>query len=192
MRIATLVRAARAEGGPVLLLDGGDAIQGGALETAYWSGDRALPEPMMAAMTRLGYDAMAVGNHEFSSGPDALARARAAAGFPWLAANVVRDDGTPAFGTSIVKVLGGVRVGVIGLTTPAVPALEDPANVAGPALPLPARDRQRRGEAAARAASAATWSSSSPTPGSRRTRPAASSGRATRRTRTRATGSPAS
>lgn len=130
-RIATLVRAARAEGRPLLLLDGGDAIQGGALASAYWSGERALPEPMMTAMTRLGYDAMAVGNHEFSPGPDALAQARAAAGFPWLAANVVRDDGTPAFGTSIVKVLGGVRVGIVGLATPAVPALEDPANVVG-------------------------------------------------------------
>ena len=132
VRIASLVRAARAEGPPVLLLDDGDAIQGGALETFYWRGDRARPEPMMTAMTRLGYDAMAVGNHEFSWGLAGLAKARAEAGFPWLAANVVRaPDGKPAFGTSIVKTLGGVRVGVVGLTTPAVPALEDSANWAG-------------------------------------------------------------
>ena len=132
VRIASLVRAARAEGQPVLLLDDGDVIQGGALETFYWRGDRARPEPMMAAMTRLGYDAMAVGNHEFSWGPAGLAKARAEAGFPWLAANVVRaQDGRPAFGTSIVKILAGVRVGVVGLTTPAVPALEDSANWAG-------------------------------------------------------------
>ena len=130
-RIAGLVRAARAEGPPVLLLDAGDALQGSALTDAYRRGDRARPEPMTAAMTRLGYDAMAVGNHEFSVGPDALARAREAAGFPWLAANVVRDDGSPAFGASLVKELGGVRVGIVGLVTPAVPALEEPANVAG-------------------------------------------------------------
>jgi len=131
VRIATLVRAARAEGRPVLLLDGGDAIQGSALESAYQGGERARPEPMMTAMSRMGYDAMAVGNHEFSWGPAALAAARATAGFPWLAANVVGADGRPAFGTSLVKVLGGVRVGIVGLTTPAVPALEDPAHVAG-------------------------------------------------------------
>jgi 2',3'-cyclic-nucleotide 2'-phosphodiesterase/3'-nucleotidase len=132
VRIASLVRAARAEGPPVLLLDDGDVIQGGAIETFYWRGDRARPEPMMAAMTRLGYDAMAVGNHEFSWGPAGLAKARAEAGFPWLAANVVREaDGRPAFGTSIVKTLAGVRVGVVGLTTPAVTALEDSANWAG-------------------------------------------------------------
>jgi 2',3'-cyclic-nucleotide 2'-phosphodiesterase/3'-nucleotidase len=131
VRIASLVRAARAEGSPVLLLDGGDAIQGGALVDAWQRGDRARPEPTTTAMTRLGYDAMAVGNHEFSYGLEALDAARAASGFPWLAANVVRDDGKPAFGTSIVKTLGGVRVGVVGLTTPAIPALEDPGHVAG-------------------------------------------------------------
>ncbi len=132
VKIASLVRAARAEGNPVLLLDDGDALAGGALETSYWSGDRARPEPMMAAMTRLGYDAMAVGNHEFDAGPEGIARARKDAGFPWLAANVVRvDDGRPAFGTSLVKTLGGVKVGVVGLTTPAVPALEDSARWAG-------------------------------------------------------------
>jgi 2',3'-cyclic-nucleotide 2'-phosphodiesterase/3'-nucleotidase/5'-nucleotidase len=131
VRAATLVRAARAEGRPVLLLDGGDAIQGGAIATAYQRGDRALPEPMMTAMTRLGYDAMAVGNHELSYGPAALAAARAAAGFPWLAANAVDPAGRPAFGTSLVKELAGVRVGIVGLTTPAIPSLEDSANVAG-------------------------------------------------------------
>ena len=131
VRIASLVRAARAEGAPVLLLDGGDAIQGGALVDAWQRGDRARPEPMTAAMTRLGYDAMAVGNHEFSYGPAALAAARAASGFPWLAANVVGADGKPAFGASIVKELAGVRVGIVGLVTPAVPALEEAAHVAG-------------------------------------------------------------
>jgi len=132
VRIASLVRAARAEGQPVLLLDNGDVIQGGALATYYWRGDRSRPEPMMAAMTRLGYDAMAIGNHEFSWGLAGLEQARAGAGFPWLAANVVRAaDGRPAFGTSIVKALAGVRVGVVGLTTPAASALEDSANWAG-------------------------------------------------------------
>ena len=132
VKIASLVRAARAEGQPVLLLDDGDAIQGGAVEMAYWRGDLSKPEPMMTAMSRVGYDAMAAGNHEFSWGPDGVTRAQKDAAFPWLAANVVRaSDGRPAFGTSIVKVLGGVRVGIVGLTTPAVSSLEDSAHWAG-------------------------------------------------------------
>jgi 2',3'-cyclic-nucleotide 2'-phosphodiesterase/3'-nucleotidase len=130
-RIATMVRGVRAEGQPVLLLDAGDAMQGSPLETVWRRGFSQGGEPMMTAMSRLGYDAMAVGNHEFSYGPGALARARADAGFPWLAANIARADGTPAFARSLVKTAGALRVGIVGITTEAVPSLEDPANLEG-------------------------------------------------------------
>ena len=132
VRIATMVRGIRAENPATLLLDAGDAIQGGPLETWYQRGDRSRPEPMMTAMSRMGYDAMAVGNHEFSFGPAGIERARRDARFPWLAANIMRGtDGKPAFGVSIVKTLGGVKIGVVGLCTPAVPFLEDSTNFAG-------------------------------------------------------------
>ncbi|OGF13744.1 MAG: hypothetical protein A2W00_03725 [Candidatus Eisenbacteria bacterium RBG_16_71_46] len=131
-RIATLVARVRAEGPPVLLLDDGDCIQGGPLVSVYQRDPGGLPEPMMAAMSRMGYDAMAVGNHEFGFGLETMAAARGAARFPWLAANVVRaSDGSPAFAPSLVKTLDGVRVGVVGLCTPAVPAFEDSAHYAG-------------------------------------------------------------
>src|SRR5574341_1702886 len=129
VKLASMVEAARREGDPTLLLDAGDSMQGGAIETVYRQGDRSLPEPMMSAMTRLRYDAMAVGNHEFGFGLAAMERSRAAAGFPWLAANVVRaKDGKPAFPASLVKTLGAVRVGIVGVCTPAVPLLEDSAH----------------------------------------------------------------
>lgn len=132
VRIATMVRGIRAENPATLLLDAGDVIQGGPIETWYQRGDHSRPEPMMTAMSRMGYDAMAVGNHEFSVGPGGIERARREAGFPWLAANVVRQaDGKPAFGASFVRTIGGVKVGVVGLCTPAVPFLEDSAHVAG-------------------------------------------------------------
>src|SRR5262249_47669561 len=78
------------------------------------------------------------GNHEFSFGVDALARARSEAGFPWLAANVVWENGTPAFPASVVKTVGGLRVGIVGVCTPAVPSLEDSANFAGLRFTSPA------------------------------------------------------
>ena len=132
VRIATMVQAIRAENPATLLLDGGDAIQGSPLETVYQRGNHERPDPMMTAMRRMGYDAMAVGNHEFSFGSAALDRARRDAGFPWLAANIVRAaDGAAAFDASVVKSVGGVRFGIVGVCTPAVPALEDSANVAG-------------------------------------------------------------
>jgi 2',3'-cyclic-nucleotide 2'-phosphodiesterase / 3'-nucleotidase / 5'-nucleotidase len=143
-RVATLVRRVRAGMAPVVLVDGGDAIQGPGIESAWRTGHRpgmpdpdrhdahAPQEPMMAAMSRLGYDAMAVGNHEFSFGPAAMEKAQLDAEFPWLADNVVRAaDGSPAFRASLVKMAGPVRVGIVGVTTPAVPAMEDSAHWAG-------------------------------------------------------------
>jgi 2',3'-cyclic-nucleotide 2'-phosphodiesterase (5'-nucleotidase family) len=130
-RIATLVRRARAEGNATLLLDGGDAIQGG-IEFWYQHGDRAKPEPMMSAMSAIGYDAMALGNHEFSFGRDALERAHRDARFAWLSANVIdAATGKPARDASLVRVMNGVRVGVVGLTTPATVAFEDPETLKG-------------------------------------------------------------
>ena len=132
VRIATLVRGIRAENPATLLLDAGDAIQGGPIETTYQHGERTRPEPMMTAMSRVGYDAMAVGNHEFSFGASTIERARRDASFPWLAANLTRaGDGTPAFGTSIVRTVGAIKIGVVGLCTPALPYLEDSVNIAG-------------------------------------------------------------
>ena len=68
----------------MLLLDAGDAIQGSPLETFYRRGERTLEEPVIGAMNRVGYDAMAVGNHEFSYGWDELDRARTASRHRWL------------------------------------------------------------------------------------------------------------
>lgn len=87
---------------------------------------------MMAAMNLIGYDAMAPGNHEFDYGREEAERTRGEARFPWLAANVVREaDGQPAFGTTLVRELGGVRVGIVGLCTAAVPSLMEPSQFVG-------------------------------------------------------------
>jgi 2',3'-cyclic-nucleotide 2'-phosphodiesterase/3'-nucleotidase len=144
VRAATLVARVRAEGQPVLLLDAGDATAGSPL-TSVWHRDNAgTPEPVTLAMNAMGYDAMALGNHEFDFGPVALERTRAAARFPFLAANVVRADGSPAFPGTLVKQLdNGVRVGVIGLCTPAVPQLADPSQVGGYAFLSPVEVAQK-------------------------------------------------
>jgi 2',3'-cyclic-nucleotide 2'-phosphodiesterase/3'-nucleotidase len=125
-RLATLIGEARADGTPTLLVDAGDALSGSSLVRAWREGSRITPEPVVAALNTLGYDALAVGNHEFDGGRAALDSARSTARFPFLAANVLdARTGQPAFGTSIVKVVGGVRIGIVGLTTPVVPMLMD-------------------------------------------------------------------
>ena len=64
------------------------------------------------------YDAAAVGNHEFNYGLDILDRATKQARFPFLAANTERLDGGRAFGAMTVVTRGGVKVAIIGVTTP--------------------------------------------------------------------------
>jgi len=87
---------------------------------------------MMLAMNELHYDAMTVGNHEYNFGLQVLEKARSEAQFPWLSANTY-NAGTDEthYKPYIVKEIGGVRVGVLGLTTPGIPNWENAPNYAG-------------------------------------------------------------
>ena len=131
-RVVTAVKAARAEGKPTLLLDSGDTIEGAPVEAMVFSG--AIPDrgdPIVRAMNLAGYDAMAVGNHEFNFGRERLEKSRREAKFPWLSANTVLESGEPAFAPYIVRKIGGVRVGILGLTTKNIPFWEPPAHITG-------------------------------------------------------------
>ncbi len=134
-KLATMIGAVRAEGHPTLLVDAGDALFGSSLVRAWREGRRdrtATAEPVIAALNALGYDAVTVGNHEFDGGRAALDAAAAQARFPFLGANVLDEHtGRPAYGSSIVRLIDGVRIGIIGLTTPAVPMLMDSSLCAG-------------------------------------------------------------
>ena len=131
-KVATIIRAARKENPNLLLLDSGDTIQGSPLEYVHNKVNNTPPDPMMLAMNTLNYDAMTVGNHEYNFGLKVLLKARSEAKFPWLSANTYRkgtDD--PYFTPYIVKEINGVRVGVLGLTTPAIPNWENVENYEG-------------------------------------------------------------
>lgn len=131
-KIATLVRQVRAEREHVLLLDSGDTIQGTPLAYYFARKEPAAPNPTIAAMNTLGFDAMAVGNHEFNFGLQNLWKAKREAEFPWLAANIEADyTDDRAFPPYLIREVSGLRVGIVGFTTPAVPNWEIPANYAG-------------------------------------------------------------
>ena len=131
-RVATRVASIRKETPNVLLLDGGDTIQGTPIEFLHARGQDTGPDPMSAAMSAMKYDAMAVGNHEYNFGLDVLRKAQKESSFPWLSANTrLVKDGSAAFPEWIVKTLGGVRIGVLGLTTPNIPNWEPEANRPG-------------------------------------------------------------
>jgi 2',3'-cyclic-nucleotide 2'-phosphodiesterase/3'-nucleotidase len=132
-KVATLIRQARAENPTgTLLLDSGDTIQGTPLEYFHNKKNNAPPDPLMLAMNALKFDALAVGNHEYNFGLGVLEKARREANFPWLSANTYKKGTSETYYRPyVVRELNGVRVGLVGLTTPGVPFWENRENFAG-------------------------------------------------------------
>ncbi|MFH8761933.1 5'-nucleotidase C-terminal domain-containing protein [Streptomyces althioticus] len=142
-RVSTLVNRIREERGRenTLLLDAGDTIQGTPLTYYYAKVDPITAKggpvhPMAQAMNAIGYDAVALGNHEFNYGIETLRKFEEQCDFPLLGANAV-DAKTlkPAFPPYFIKkfhVKGAppVKVAVLGLTNPGI-AIWDKAYVQG-------------------------------------------------------------
>ncbi|MFD9861105.1 bifunctional metallophosphatase/5'-nucleotidase [Streptomyces alboflavus] len=142
-KISTLVSAVRKEKGRrnTLLIDAGDTIQGTQLSYYYAKVDpitaaRGPVHPMAQAMNAIGYDAAALGNHEFNYGIPVLRKFEEQCDFPLLGANAL-DAKTqrPAFAPYSMHRLRtphgrDVRVAVLGLTNPGI-AIWDKANVQG-------------------------------------------------------------
>lgn len=131
-KIATLIKRARKENPNSILIDSGDTTQGTPLEYYHNKKNNQPPDPMMLVMNSLGYDAMAIGNHDYNFGLTVQGKARSEAKFPWLSANTYSTGSQqPHFQPYIIKELGGVRVGVLGLTTAGIPNWENVKNYAG-------------------------------------------------------------
>ena len=123
----------RAAGGEVLLLDGGD------INTGVPESDLQDAEPDFKGMNLLGYDASAVGNHEFDKAPAVLAKQRGWAKFPLLAANIYKD-GQRMFPPYTVFERGGYKIAVMGLTTDDTRIMVLPAHIAGIEFRKPAEE----------------------------------------------------
>ncbi len=160
--IGGFLRNARAHyPGRVMLLDGGDLFQG-TLASNLVEG-----ASMVRGLNELGYAAVALGNHEFDYGPEgppsspraasddprgALRARMKEARFPVLGANVVNQDGSPAFPTYQIVDLDGVSVGLVGGTSESLFQTTIGANLTGlrvlplgPALVKAAHDAREHG-----------------------------------------------
>ncbi len=127
-RLATVVKSIRQEkkaiGEPVLLFSGGDFIGG----TAYsWLGPLGYT-PELSIKQIIGYDAVAIGNHEYDYGPEVLADYLKEAGYPEahsntavLASNIAPPEGHPLIRDQLyleshtITLNNGLKVGVFGL-----------------------------------------------------------------------------
>jgi 5'-nucleotidase len=143
--LATTLKGLRATapGRASLTVAAGDLIGGSPFLSGLFH-----DEPSVESLNAMRLDVSSVGNHEFDEGTAELLRMQkggchpvdgcyfpdakyGGADFPWLAANVVKKDGS---GTLLpgtwVKSVGGTKVGFIGMTLEGTPSLVDPAGVA--------------------------------------------------------------
>jgi 5'-nucleotidase/UDP-sugar diphosphatase len=123
-RMATVIRERAAGGGAVLKVHAGDANTGTLFNTVFEG------EADAAAMNAVCFDSFTLGNHEFDASDAGLAkflgflRADAGCKTPVLSANVTpaagtplrAANGTPVFQPYTVRQVGGVSVGIIGVT----------------------------------------------------------------------------
>jgi 5'-nucleotidase len=129
-RAATLIGTVRATEQNVLLLHAGDVFQGDPFFNKYFG------VPEFQIMLQLGFDAMTVGNHEFDFGPgvlnDVLSTSFAGGSFPLISANLDMSA-FPQLKSwvrpSIIKTVGGVKIGIFGLTVP-----NNPTNMPAPVI----------------------------------------------------------
>ena len=109
------------DGGTILLLSGGD------INTGVPESDLQDAEPDFKGMNRIGYDAMALGNHEFDNPLDVLMKQKDWAKFPLLSANIYdKTTGKRLFEAYKIFDKQGIKIAVIGLTT------EDTAKIGNP------------------------------------------------------------
>jgi len=117
-RLKTAIDQMRAEDRELLLLHGGDAVQG----TLYFTLFNGTLE--YDFLSQLGLDAMTFGNHEFDRGVAAIPAWIKRSSFPWLSANIdfsAEPAIAPLVKPYLIKEIHGEKIAIIGVTTETTP-----------------------------------------------------------------------
>jgi 5'-nucleotidase/UDP-sugar diphosphatase len=128
-KAATVIGMIKATTPNVVLLHAGDIFHGDLFYNYQPPASGGQPElgvPELMLMGQMGFDAMAVGNHELEGGPDALMGVLGATNppFPLLSANMDLSDYVGLknwIQASIIKDVGGVKLGIFGMIVPNEP-----------------------------------------------------------------------
>jgi len=120
---ATLIGQIRAKNRNVLVLDAGD-LNTGRVESNFFKA-----KPDIEGFNYIGYDAMAVGNHEFDNPVCVLRDQMELAQFPFLSANVKTRDGKYLARPYIIKRFGKLKVAIFGLTTKETETTGNPEHI---------------------------------------------------------------
>ncbi|MDY0200757.1 MAG: bifunctional UDP-sugar hydrolase/5'-nucleotidase [Tenuifilaceae bacterium] len=106
----------------VILLDNGDILQG--QPPVYFANyvDTTGPHLVSQVMNYMGYDAATVGNHDIEAGSKIYNKLVKDFQFPWLSANTIDTrTGKPYFKPYTTITRDGVKIAILGLTTPGIP-----------------------------------------------------------------------
>lgn len=126
-KMATLIEEGKREKTNVMFLDAGDTFHGQTIANINEG------EAISHILDLMDLDALTLGNHDFNYGQDRLEELDYMSNFPFLAANLSREDGEeiPYTQDYLIKEYDGLTVGVFGLVTPETSYKTHPKNVEG-------------------------------------------------------------
>jgi 2',3'-cyclic-nucleotide 2'-phosphodiesterase (5'-nucleotidase family) len=124
-RLAAVVKAERAKGGPTFFVHSGDTVSPSLLSGI----DKGVH--IIDILNQMGVDVMVPGNHEFDFGPEVFRARIAEAKFPIVSSNILEADGTAPKNTVDTRIVdvNGVKVGFYGLTTEDTPVVSSPGDI---------------------------------------------------------------
>jgi 2',3'-cyclic-nucleotide 2'-phosphodiesterase/3'-nucleotidase len=106
----------------LIVVDCGDLLQGQPVPYYYNFVDTDAPHLLADIYNDIGYDAMTIGNHDIETGHDVYDRWRSQCKFPILAANAIDvKTGEPYFRPYTTLVRSGIKIAILGLTSPCIP-----------------------------------------------------------------------
>jgi 2',3'-cyclic-nucleotide 2'-phosphodiesterase/3'-nucleotidase len=121
-QFATYLDSIRAIQKNLVLLDNGDIIQGD--PAVFYSNyiDTSSTHILTNIYKTLNYDVATVGNHDIEAGPDVYNKLKKELPIPWLGANIIeKNNDKPAFKPFHIIEKDGVKIAIIGITTPGIP-----------------------------------------------------------------------
>ncbi|WP_052340020.1 bifunctional metallophosphatase/5'-nucleotidase [Gorillibacterium massiliense] len=124
-KISGIIKEVKKTNPNTLVLDAGDTLHGQTIANLQRG------ESIVDILNVIGLDAAATGNHDYNYGYKRLVELSKKANYPFLAANVYKDDGTRLFDPYIIKEMDGVKVAIFGLATPETLYKTHPKNVEG-------------------------------------------------------------
>ena len=110
--VALIRRTLEAQGKNVLLVDSGDATQGGTIGTL------SKGEYVIDIMNELGYDVAAIGNHDFDYGMEQFHSNLERAEFPFVSCNFLDADGSTILPPYVILESDGMKLAFVGISTP--------------------------------------------------------------------------